>query len=44
MSRGYYVYILCGKSGMLCIGSTDDLERCVFEHKQGSKASPGNTE
>jgi len=35
MSRSYYVYIMCGKSGVLYIGSTDDLERRVFEHRQG---------
>jgi len=34
MSRGYYVYILCGKSGVPYIGSTDDLERRVFEQRQ----------
>ena len=35
MSRTSYVYILRGKSGVLYIGSTNDLERRVFEHKQG---------
>ncbi len=35
MSCSYYVYIMCSKSGVLYIGSTDDLERRVFEHKQG---------
>ena len=35
MSRDYYVYIMRGKSGVLYIGSTDDRERRVFEHKQG---------
>ena len=43
MSRGYYVYIMCSEpalsevegSGVLYIGSTNDLERRVFEHKQG---------
>ena len=35
MSRGYYAYIMCSKSGVLCIGSTNDLERRVFEHKHG---------
>jgi len=31
----YYVYILSSKSGVLYIGATSDLERRVFEHKQG---------
>ncbi len=35
MSRTYYVYIMSSKSGVLYIGSTNDLERRVFEHKQG---------
>ena len=35
MSDSYYVYIMCSKSGVLYIGSTNDLERRVFEHKQG---------
>ncbi len=35
MSRNYYVYIMSSKSGVLYIGSTNDLERRVFEHKQG---------
>ena len=35
MGRSYYVYIMSSKSGVLYIGSTNDLERRVFEHKQG---------
>jgi len=35
MSRRYYVYIMSSKSGVLYIGSTNDLERRVFEHKHG---------
>jgi len=35
MSRGYYVYVMCSKSGVLYIGSTNDLERRSFEHKHG---------
>ena len=35
MGRSYCVYIMSSKSGVLYIGSTDDLERQVFEHKQG---------
>jgi len=35
MNRGCYVHILCSKSGVPYIGSTDDLERRVFEHRQG---------
>ena len=31
----HYVYILSSKSGVLYIGATSDLERRVFEHKQG---------
>ncbi len=35
MRRTYCVYIMSSKSGVLCIGSTSDLERRVIEHKQG---------
>ncbi len=35
MRRTYYVYIMSSKSGVLYIGATNDLERRVFEHKQG---------
>jgi putative endonuclease len=35
MSHTYYVYIMSSKSGVLYIGATNDLERRVFEHKQG---------
>jgi len=31
-----YVYILRGKSGRHYIGSTDDLERRLAEHRRGS--------
>ncbi len=30
----YYVYILCsGKNGTLYIGVTNNLKRCLYEHK-----------
>jgi putative endonuclease len=32
----YFVYIMSSKSGVLYIGATNNLERRVFEHKQGS--------
>jgi predicted GIY-YIG superfamily endonuclease len=31
----YYVYIMSSKSGVLYNGATNDLDRRVFEHKQG---------
>jgi len=31
----YYIYIMSSKSGVLYIGATNDLDRRVFEHKQG---------
>jgi putative endonuclease len=31
----YYVYIMSSKSGVLYIGAPNDLDRRVFEHKQG---------
>src|SRR3984893_11177057 len=31
----YYVYIMSSKSGALYIGATTNLDRRVFEHKQG---------
>ena len=36
MSRSYYVYIMSSKSGVLYIGSTDDLWRRVLQHKYGA--------
>ncbi len=36
MSRGYYVYIMSSKSGVLYIGSTSDLETRVLQHKRGT--------
>ena len=35
MNRSYYVYIMSSKSGVLYIGSTNDLWRRALEHKQG---------
>jgi putative endonuclease len=31
----YYVYIMSSTSGVLYISATNDLDRRVFEHKQG---------
>ena len=36
MDRNYYVYILTNKKdGILYIGVTNNLERRIYEHKQG---------
>ena len=34
-AMSYYVYIMSSKSGVLYIGATNNLDRRVFEHKQG---------
>ncbi len=34
--RKYYVYILSSKTGTLYVGVTNNLERRIYEHKQGS--------
>jgi len=34
--KNYYVYILCNKpKGMIYIGVTSDLEKRIWEHKEG---------
>jgi putative endonuclease len=35
MDHKFYVYVMSSKSGVLYIGSTDDLERRVYAHKHG---------
>ena len=35
MERQYFVYIMSSKSGVLYIGSTNDLDRRIWEHKHG---------
>jgi len=43
MERQYAVYILAsGRNGTLYVGTTGDLEHCVWEHKQ--KKVPGFTQ
>ena len=34
--RTYYTYIMTNKSGTLCIGVTNDIERRVWEHRSGT--------
>jgi putative endonuclease len=36
MRREYYTYIMTNKSGTLYIGVTNDIERRVWEHKNGT--------
>ena len=35
----YYVYMMSSLSRTLYTGVTNNLERCVFEHKQGQRDS-----
>ena len=39
MPHRYWVYLLASRSGVLCTGVTNNLERRVWEHKHASGPS-----